>query len=290
MQRTNFSFKDVHGSSMDAWHHPGDALFNSLDGTPPADSSTDPLEGEPPVDGNADLIASNAELVSANADLVARLESATAAIQNPPAPPAAPIVPASADDTLTRFAKDPAGVMAEAARGELDATVSAQIMPLMQTLVAGQHDSTMAAQRARIDAEVGMPGTFDEVIMPLLKPSLDGLRNSNPMALADAGTITALVDRVAGQQRKEMNQREVNGAALATKTKEAQLAEVVSSLPQGSAPMSTPTAVTPDMKTFLGEVAKATGETPNEEAFLGMMNTGNTLADYIAATKPPVSA
>ena len=250
----------------------------------------DPMGDQGDNDSNVQALNDqNTQLAEKVETLTSSLREATTALQSQAFPQQqqvahTPQPPADPDELIRRFANDPQSVVAEISNSEIDQRMSNTLAPMMTTIIDSAHNSVVGGERARLDAEFG-PGTFDEVIMPELANDFRRLSETNQTALASSETVRALVDRVQGQHRVLLNDREKAYKESADKGEQAIVTRVVNSLPPSALPRpKAGDAPTEEMKTFMGEVKSATGESVNEKAFIALHNAGSSLEDYLAAT------
>lgn len=265
----------------------GDSLF---------DEETDQMEDQVTV-SKADI----RNLASQNQQLQAELEqtrmalesassqaaNAAQTVQAASAPPRAPAPgEMTADEALKELANDPAGFASKVADGRIATAIADQFAPVLRPLLETTHANIINEHRAIFDSNIGV-GKFDEIIMPQLQRDMDNLNRTNPAALGSKDTIRALVDRLQGQNREAINKAEGDVTDLRAKGDEDLVARVVQQLPPSMRPRQTGTQAKLDQdgELFFEEIAKATGEKPDEKTFLALHGAGSGLQDYIDAVE-----
>lgn len=243
---------------------------NAPAATPPAAPPPTPASA-PPDDGRVErLEATVNKLVGTLTDLA-----------NQPAPvPAAPPAPRpSPGDLLSELASDPEKVVSRIAQETADRVVNQNLAPVvMQTLdVAAQQ--LLNGHANQVDAQFGA-GTWDEMFRPQLEQDLARLKGVNPRALADPGTVEALVNRLYGGANftKLIDRRDAHKTAL-SETEKAGIQKIISHLPQGGVPRLRGAGgndeIPADVEQFIRETDAATGTTTDRKAFARLYNTGS---------------
>lgn len=230
------------------------------------------------------------------ADTAKALEAAQSKItdlENKPTPPPTPQQPANdpnapidSAEALRRFADDPEGYTRAIANGQISQAVQRDLGPLLAPIIKSASQGIISSQRNKFDTQFGA-GTFDEVILPSLQSDLDRLSETNSSVLSDEGTISALVDRVAGQKRTELNKAEETfKTSLETKEKE-DVARVISHLPPSMQPRPKEgiTELSAEDKAVLDKIAEVTGERPDERRLVAVANADSGVTGYLEAVE-----
>ena len=192
----------------------------------------------------------------------------------------------TSDQALSEFAKDPNQFTAMVADGRISKAVGEQLAPLLNPIVQTTHNNIVQSQRQSFDTKFGV-GKFDEIIMPVLQGDIDALNKSNPAATTDQSTVSALIERIAGQKREEINEAEKNLAVTREEAEKQDVARVVAALPPSMQPkpaMGT-TEVPEEAKSMFDEIERATGERPSESRFLAVHNAEPGINGYVDAIK-----
>jgi len=258
-----------------------DATAAGLNGKPAAGTVTLTTEQwESMKQEQADL---KANLLSVNQ----KLEDTTRMLSNSTKPaPATPQDPSSmsSDDAIKLFAADPSKFTTMVADGRISKAIAEQLGPLLTPIIQTTHQSILQSKRAAFDTRFGV-GKFDEIILPDLQRDLDQLSKSNSNSLGDQATMEALVDRIQGQKRTELNQAEQALTTSRDEATKADVARVVSALPPSMQPKPAGgiKELPEEAKTMLDEIERATGERPDEKRFIAVHNAGPGLGGYVKA-------
>ena len=251
--------------------------------TAPATPTTTPVEPStaPPVPGPNPEVAALQEQVNG---LTRNLESLTGTLREALTPRTPePTEPERVDpnDYLSALANSPQETIrkeaAEVARKQLEESYGTFGNQMVET----QHRMLMNDQQRQIDEEFGK-GTFAEVYKPKIEKDLETIRKRNPMALANAESMQILVDRVTGQNRTTLNERETQAQTKKQEEWVATRTEIANSLPPAGPRRGSPDGTTPDddTKLFLAEIEAKTGEHMDPAAFLKLMGAGNKIEDW----------
>ena len=235
------------------------------------------------------LDAERADSKASIADLTAKLEDMSKMLANPPTPmptPTAPVDPnnMTADESLTLLAKDPTKFTQLVADGQINKAIAQQLAPILNPLLATSHQSVVESLRQAHDITYGV-GSFDKIVMPELQVDLDGLAQQNSSAMGDANTVRALVQRIEGTKRTELNEAEAGAAKLREDATKAETARVVSFLPASMQPKPEGGAkeLTEEAKEMFSDIERATGERPDEGAYLATQNAAPGVTGHVAA-------
>ena len=192
----------------------------------------------------------------------------------------------TADQALAEFAKDPSQFTSMVADGRISKAVSEQLAPLLNPIIQTTHTGIVQSQRQAFDTKFGV-GKFDEIILPTLQSDLDQLQQSNPNSITDENTVKALVDRISGQKREEINEAEKSAADSRKEAEQQDVARVVAALPPSMQPRPTEGVkeVSEEAKTMFDEIERATGERPDESRFLAVHNAKPGIDGYVNAVK-----
>jgi hypothetical protein len=252
---------------------------------PVADTPETPAEEPAAVpDGKiAALETSVAETNQAVQNLAGRLESifaqaaAQAEANNQPAQEPVAI---DNDQFLNELANDPSGTIDRRAQAVIAKMADEQLTPTLTTILETTHDTLLTKHEMEIDKEFG-ENTWSEIIQPAMEKDMANLRNVNYRAIADPGSIKALVDRQLGLNFKTLRERATTKEKADQEVKEAQVSQ---GLPQGGQPRIRMANSEPDedAKLFFSEIEAATGDKIDTKTFMKLHNAGNTIDDYLA--------
>ncbi len=256
--------------------------------TPPAAEpakTPDPATPDPKPDP---AVAALQEQVSGIASSVDTLTQGLQQALNAPAPepPPAKVEPTNTDDYLTQLANNPQDTIRREAIAAAQVVAQQTYGGTANQLVETQHVGLMNQYQTQIDGIFGKD-TWTEVFVPKMQSDLQGLRQANLAAIAHPDTIKILVDRIVGQEREALNERETKFKTGQQEEWVATRTEIAASLPASGMTRRVSADGTPDPETklFLSEVAEKTGQKIDPARFLRIMNAGNTLEDWQEAQK-----
>ncbi len=231
------------------------------------------------------------------ADLHTKLDGAQQLLENatqaqpaatPTPDPNKPVNPANmnADEALAMFAKDPKGFTQLIANGQINRVIAEQFAPLMNPMIASVNNNIMQSERAAFDIKFG-PGKFDDLVMPKLSEDLQSLTATNSNALGDANTVKALIERITGTMRVELNEAESAFGKTRDDQEKAGIARVVATLPASMRPK--PEGGTKELSNEAVEmfdaIERATGERPSDDRFIATDNAKPGVDGFVTAMK-----
>ena len=114
-----------------------------------------------------------------------------------PAPPPTPEPTPDPEQDLAQLNSNPRGWAAQIARQEAARALQEQQGTTVQ-MAHSLGQTILETQRSKIESQWG-PDAWSKVVQPQLKPMLDQLGHSNPLALANAETVGKLVSMVVGE-------------------------------------------------------------------------------------------
>jgi len=200
-------------------------------------------------------------------NLAATVESAatrlTAAPQGRP--------PQTNEDFLNEMAGDPQGVIQRVAADTFRKAAQETLNPAVMRVLDTASQQILATEQMRVDTEFG-PGTFDEVFRPHIDLELAQLKGINPQAVADPGTVRALVDRRFGGENFDKLANRRMGYQRA-------MERGAYGFPGGGVPRLRGARIgedelPPDVEQFLRDTDKVTGEETDRKRFGKLFNTG----------------
>lgn len=226
------------------------------------------------------LEAAMGELTNTVRDAAIRLTQA------PAAPP-----PQSTADFLDRLATDPQGVIEQVAAEQFRKSANETLNPAVLQVLETSSQQQLSGHRSRIDDEFG-EGTFDEVFRPQLDKDLGQLRLANPRAMADPGTLEALVNRLYGGDNFPVLLERRKGLEASARARGQSHLLPRGGIPRLRAGQNPNEEVPPDVETFLREVERSTGEQIDRKHYAKVYHTGvetgpgrhrTTVVDYLKA-------
>ena len=246
-----------------------DPIFDSPTETPaPAAPPPPPPAAEP--DPRIERLENMVGSLVGKLDELARTPAPVAEAPPPP--------PKPTNDQLTDLAANPRDYIAQIARETATQHTNETLAPLVMQTLTNASQSLLNNHSTQVDAQFGA-GTWDEMFRPQLEQDLARLKQANPQAMADSGTVEALVNRLygGGNFNKLMERRGAHAAEL-TKQEEAGIAKIVSHLPQGGVPRlrSTKegTELPEDVEQFLKTVDAKTGSTTDRKSYGKLYEAG----------------
>lgn len=246
--------------------------------TPPAETPPE----TPPIPPAPDpAVAELREQVQTLASTLQQAMEAPAPEPTPPAPE-----PQDPSDYLTDLANKPQETIQREALRIAQAVVAQGYGGTAQQLTDTSHKMLISEQRQAIDGEFGK-GTWKELYEPALASDLEAIRKANPVALSNPDSIQILVDRVTGQQRAALNERESKHKTAQQEEWVSTRTEIANSLPPSGLTRRSSADGEPDDETklFLAEVGNATGEKMDPKQFVKLMTSGNKLEDWQSTQK-----
>lgn len=213
--------------------------------------------------------------------------------------PEAPAPPRPANERVNEFVTDPDGYINRIASETAQRLVAEAVNPVVMQTLDVSAQQLLGAHAVDVDTRFGT-GTWAEMFQPQLEQDLGRLREVNPRALADKGTIDALVSRLyGGANFDRLVERRGKAAEAAAAAEEAGLAKIVSRIPGGVPGGGIPRVrqgaegeLPEGVETFLKETDKETGTTTNRKHFAKLLNAGTenpggrrvtTVVDYLQA-------
>ena len=226
------------------------------------------------------------ELTATVASLTTSLDDTKRMLSNnnqPPAPTPTDPSQLSKDDALTLLAKDPVDFAVKVADGRIAGAISQQLAPWLTPIIQTTHQNIVESKRMAHDTKFGV-GNFDAVILPTLQENLDSL-GPNSNALGDANTITALIERIEGTKRVELNDAEGALAKSRDDAEKAGLARIVSTLPASMRPKPEGgiKELSSEAKTMFDEIEHATGQRPKDDIFIATQNAKSDVSGFVTA-------
>ncbi len=227
-------------------------------------------------------------------ELQTKLDDMQKMLANPPAPPEVvadpnkPVDPANmdADQALAMFAKDPRAFTQLIADGQINRVIAEQFAPLLNPMIASVNNNIMQSERAAFDIKFG-PGKFDDLVMPKLGEDLKSLTETNSNALGDANTVKALIERITGTMRVELNEAEAAFGKTRDDEEKAGIARVVATLPASMRPK--PEGGVKELSNEAVEmfdaIERATGERPSDAHFIATDNAKPGVDGFVSAMK-----
>jgi hypothetical protein len=235
----------------------------------------------PPQDNRMD------RLEQAMAQLTDTVRDAANRLTQAPASPA----PRTNEEFLNDLAASPQEVIRREAAFAARQVASEHLNPAVLQVLDNGNTTLMHEHEMRIDQEFG-EGTYKEVFAPQLEKDISQLRQVNPRAIADRGTIDALVNRLYGGENFPML---VERRQRLEKT--AGMRGLSHLIPGGGVPrlrVGNPAEETPpDVEGQLQNWEKTTGERIDRKHFAKLYHTGQDsgpgrhrtgLQDYLDVT------
>ncbi len=192
----------------------------------------------------------------------------------------------SADEALAAFAKDPAGYTTAVANGQISKAINEQLAPLLNPIIATTHQGIVASHQQAFDIKYGV-GKFDELIKPTLQQDLESLAANNTNAMADGNTVKALIERIEGTKRVEINEAEAGAAKAREDADAAATARIVATLPPSMQPKPAGGVkeITAETSDLFDSIERTLGSRPDKDVYLATQNADPGVAGYVAAMK-----
>jgi hypothetical protein len=174
----------------------------------------------------------------------------------------------SDDDLSTQLLTDPKTTLEK----QFDQFVKEKLAPQLRTQYGDRRDELIDGYKSDIDGEFG-EGTWDELFVPELN---DAFGNMPPEMQASRGHLRVMINAIKGDKLDKLVDK---AAALEEKAEQEATAEPPAMLGAGNPRPSEP-AVSQDLKDFLADYNRHTGDNMSVKDWQGLAAKGNTEDDW----------